>query len=314
MRPCRVRPRHVREFLRRRLGPGIGRISRIRHGNWSLAFLVDRHDRPLVVRFGASDEDFAKDVVVAGHAARTFPVPRLIETGRVFDGFYAISEYITGVHLDELDAHELRRVLPDLLANLDAVRRLDLAATVGFGDWSADGNARHPTWRSYLLDIAVDRPADRTYGWRRRLAASRFGTAVFDECVRRFEALVPDGPEDRSLVHGDLLNYNVLIQRDRVAGLLDWGWAKHGDFLYDIARLCFWACDYPRWQDVDFRAEARRHYTSVGVDVPGFDERLRCYQVHTGLLSQVHRAFRGEWAQFDAIGRRTLEVAGARAR
>jgi hygromycin-B 4-O-kinase len=309
-----VGPRQVRAFLNSRVGPDLGRIIRIRHGHWSRAFLVHRDGGPLVVRFSANDSDFAKDAAVAGHTARAFPVPTVIETGRAFDGFYAISEHITGVHLDDLDGNQLRRALPDLLTTLDTVRRLDLNAINGFGDWGADGQAPYPTWRAYLLDVGTDRPTDRTTGWRRRLAASAFGTTMFDDCLRRFETLVHECPEHRYLVHGDLLNYNVLLHADRVAALLDWGWAKHGDFLYDIARLCFWSADYPRWGAIDFAAAAWQHYRVTGTDVPGFAERLRCYQVHVGLLSQVHRAFRGQWARFDVISRRTLDIARANGR
>jgi hygromycin-B 4-O-kinase len=305
-----VRPDQVREFLRERFGAQADRVTRIEHGHWSSAFVFDRGRRRLVVRFGAGDADFRKDMLVARHGSRTFPVPELIEIGEAFGGNYALSEYIEGCHVDDIDVMDLRRVLPDLFATLDRVRDLDLSGTVGYGDWRGDdGNADHPTWRSYLLDVGSDRPAARTAGWRRRLAGSTVGTALFDDTCRAFERLVDGVPEGRHLVHGDILNYNTLVSKGAVAALLDWGWAKYGDFLYDVARLCFWAADYPRWRGVDFPAEALAHYRATGAEVPGFEHRLRCYQVHVGLSAQVHRAFRGQWVWMEAIGRRTLELA-----
>ena len=56
-----------------------------------------------------------------------------------------------------------------------------------------------------------------------------------------------------------------------------------GDFLYDLAWLCFWQPWYPAWQRIDFEQEARRHYDAIGLDVPHFEERLCCCQLHIGL-------------------------------
>jgi hygromycin-B 4-O-kinase len=305
-----VSPAQVREFLAERYERAVGEVRPIAHGHWSRAFVFDWAARRLVVRFSAGDADFAKDKVIARYRSRTFPVPELLEMGVAFGGSYAISEYVGGTHLDDVDIVDLRRVLPDLLTTLDRVRGVDVSATSGFGDWRGeDGNAGHPTWRSYLLAVGADPPAARTSGWRRRLAGSAIGTALFDQARAAFEYLVDDVPETRYLVHGDILNYNTVVSGGRVAALLDWGWAKYGDFLYDIARLCFWAGDYPRWHGVDFRAEALAHYRAAGVDVRDAERRLRCYEVHVGLSAQVHRAFRGQWARLDVIGARTLALA-----
>jgi hygromycin-B 4-O-kinase len=203
----------------------------------------------------------------------------------------------------------MREVLPALFAALDAARLVDLSASVGYGAWGADGTAPHPTWQAALLDVASDRPTDRTHGWRERLAASATGLGPFEEAFGRLQDLIDYCPENRHLVHSDLLNYNVLVSGDRIAAVLDWGCSMYGDFLYDLAWLCFWAPWYPAWRAIDFRREAARHYESIGLAVPHFEERLRCYQVHIGLGAQAYTAFRGRWAQMDATVRRTLEVA-----
>ena len=301
--------KEIHAFLRNCLDCDIEEIVRVEHGHWSQAFTFNCHYGRLVVRFSVTDENFRKDLSVADHGARTFPVPRIIDIGHAFDGFYAISERVVGVHMDELGGERMRWVLPDLLANLDAIHGLDISATSGFGEWRPDGNASHVSWRAYLLDVGVDRPANETHGWRRRMLAVGFPTTLFDETLGLLETLVDGCREYRCLIHGDILNYNVLVSGSRVAGLLDWGWAKYGDFLYDLARLCFWAPDYPDWRSIDFRAVALRHYRRSGVDISDFDERLRCYQVHVGLLAQVHGAFHGQWSRMGTIARRTRELA-----
>ena len=203
----------------------------------------------------------------------------------------------------------MRALLPSLFAALDTTRLADLSGTTGYGAWDADGTAPYPSWRAALLDVANDRPTDRIHGWRERLEASPVGAGPFEEAYRHLLALAARIPEERHLIHSDLLHYNVLVQGDRITGVLDWGCGLYGDFLYDLAWLCFWQPWYPAWKGIDFQAEAARHYASIGLDVPRFEERLRCCQIHIGLAGQAYQAYAGEWKDLQATAQRTLDVA-----
>jgi hygromycin-B 4-O-kinase len=296
-------------FLVARFGPDVSAVSSIGRGEWSKAYAFRRAGSDYVVRFSALQEDFAKDRLAARHGSRDLPIPRIVEVGEALGGFYAISDRASGGYLDALGQAEMRAVLPALFAALDAARRVDLSAAVGYGIWGADGTAPHPTWQAALVDAANDRPTDRTHGWRERLAASPTGSGPFEEAIGHLRALVAYAPEERHLIHSDLLNYNVLVSGDRITAVLDWGCSMYGDFLYDVAWLCFWSPWYPAWHGIDFGREAARHYESIGLDVPHFEERLRCCQVHIGLGGQAYSAFKGRWADLEATARRTLEVA-----
>jgi len=83
----------------------------------------------------------------------------------------------------------------------------------------------------------------------------------------------------------------------------------YGDFLYDLAWRCFWQPWYPAWQRIDFREEATRHYTAIGLDMPDFEARLRCCQIHIGLAGQAYMAYAGNWTDLQGTARRTLAVA-----
>ena len=272
-------PSQAMAFLARRFGDGVRDVSPIGHGEWSRAFTFRHDEADCVVRFSALAEDFAKDRLAARYASLTLPIPAVIEMGEAFGGFYAISKRATGDYLDDLDAARLRALLPALFAALDTARQVDLSHTTGFGLWGADGNAPHSTWRDALLDVAHDRPVDRAHGWRERLAASATGSEPFAEAFAHLETLVADCPEARHLVHSDLLNLNVFVQDDRISAVIDWGCSLFGDFLYDLAWFLFWAPWYPAWQSIDFQAEAARHFAAIGLAVPQFNERLRCYQI-----------------------------------
>ena len=296
-------------FLVARFGRAVGAVPRIGQGEWSKAYAFRHAGSDYIVRFSGLQEDFLKDRLAAGYGSRDLPIPQVIEVGEAFGGFYAISQRAFGTYLDTLGQAQMRELLPALFAALDAARLVDLSASVGYGIWGTDGAAPHPTWQAALLDVANDGPTDRLHGWRERLAASPTGSGPFAEALGYLRALVEYAPEERHLIHSDFLNYNVLVSGDRISAVIDWGCSMYGDFLYDLAWFCFWLPWYPAWRGIDFRREAAHHYASVGLDVPHFEQRLRCYQVHIGLRDQAYNAFKGRWAELDATARRTLEVA-----
>lgn len=308
-RPSAVDAAGVTTFLAGRFGPDVHGIASIGYGEWSRAFAFRHAGAAYVVRFGAHPDDFAKDRLAARFASPDLPIPAVTEVGDAFGGYYAIAERAFGDYLDALDEEPMRATLPSLFAALDAARRVDLSATSGYGGWDETGTGAHPNWRAALLDVANDRPTARVHGWRARLAACPTGCGAFDEAYGVLQDLVAFCPNERHLIHSDLLHYNVLVADGRITAVLDWGCSLYGDFVYDLAWLIYWAPWYPAWAGIDFRAATKRHLAEIGLDVPHLDERLRCYQIHMGLDSQAYNAFRGNWAGVEATARRTLAVA-----
>jgi hygromycin-B 4-O-kinase len=285
-------------------------ISPIAHGEWSHAFSFATGGTAYIIRFSTLDEDFRKDQLAARFTAPALPIPRMLEVGQAFDGFYAISERAVGRFLDVLDAEQMGRTLPSLFAAIDEMRRSDTSGSSGFGLWDACGQAPHASWRDALLAIGTDTPGTRITGWRRRLEHSPTGAEPFDTAFDRLAKLSADLPDARHLLHADLLNYNVLIQGERVAAVLDWGAAMYGDWIFDVAWLIFWQPWYQAWSGIDFEAEATSYFASTGADVSDFGVRLRCCEIAIGLDNQAYCAFKGEsrWPQLEAVARRTIEL------
>jgi hygromycin-B 4-O-kinase len=296
-------------FLVARLGRDVSEVSPIGHGEWSRAYAFRSGGTEYIVRFSALDEDFRKDRIATRYSSPALPIPAVVEIGETGGGFFAISKRVPGGFLDELDEDQMRGMLPALFAALDAARRVDLPASTGYGSWDADGNAPHRSWRAALLAIADDRPGERTHGWRERLVASPTGSGPFDEALAHLDALTPECARERHLIHCDLLNYNVLVEDGRISAVIDWGCAMYGDFLYDLAWFAFWSPWYPAWREIDFRSEATRHFSSIGLTVPRFEERLICCQIHIGLAAQAYNAFKERWDALEETARRTIEVA-----
>ena len=286
-------------------------VLRVGLGEWSTAFYFRSAERDFVVRFSALDEDFLKDQRMMRFASSSLPIPRLLETGKALDGYYAISERMYGEFFERSDKATMQRLLPSLFAMLDACRGVDVSTTGGFGIWRADGNAAHQTWQAALLSLGVDEPTSRTHGWRARLRESDVGQRAFDAGYEQLEQLIAACPNERYLLHSDLLYFNVLVADNQISAVLDWGSSMYGDFLWDLAWITFWQPWYPSWSAVDIRSAAREHYASIDLAVPNIAERMRCYELAIGLDGLAYQAFAGHFDSLAWTSRRVMSLVRA---
>ena len=304
-----VDPRTVLAFLKERFRHDVesGSIEPTGHGEWSRAFYFCVADgAEYVVRFSARDEDFLKDQFATRFASARLPMPRLLEVGPALDGYYAISERVRSEFIENRDAPAMQRLLPWLFEVLDACRVADLSATTGFGLWGGDGVGRHASWRDVLLKFAIDSPTNRTFGWQQQLPRSAVGQRAFEAAYRRLTTLVDACPNQRHLLHSDLLNFNVLVQNDRISAVLDWGSSMYGDFLWDLAWFTFWQPWYRSWSALDLRQAARAHYSKIGLAVPNYSERMHCCELAIGLDGLAYQAYAGHWDNLAWTARRLL--------
>jgi hygromycin-B 4-O-kinase len=296
----------VQAFLEERFGGRAGRIAPAGRGEWSVAYAFRCDGEDYVVRFGLERADFEKDRLATAFSSSELPVPRVLEVGEALGTHYAISERVAGTFLETLDEAGMRAVLPSLLAALDAARLVDVAGSTGFGSFDAAGDAAYASWQEALLAVGYEEHGGRIGGWPERLDSSPVGGTPFEEALACLRELAPRLPNDRHLTHNDLLNRNVFVADGAISAVIDWGCAMWGDFLYELAQFTFWAPWFPAWRAVDFAGEAQRHYEGIGLDVPGFAERLRAYEIHIGLAGCAYNAFRERWDELEATTRRTL--------
>lgn len=286
-----------------------GRASGVRllaAGEWSRAYACLLDGREAVIRFGDHVEDFHKDKVMAARGSVRLPIPRVHQIGFAGDGFFAVSERVHGRPLDDLDATGMRRVLPSLLAALDATREIDVTASKGYGVWAPDGTAPAANWPRALL--AVSGETTRVPGWRAALAASPAGGNLFDQAYAKLRELAKSLPDGRHLIHGDLLNRNVLVKGADIAAVIDWGNSLCGDWLYDAAWLIYWWPYYPQWRDIDIAAELEEHWRRKGTLPADRHHRLRAYLLHIGLDAMAYTAYRGRWDDLSRIARQTADL------
>jgi hygromycin-B 4-O-kinase len=275
-------------------------------GEWSRAYGFVLDGRDVVIRFGDHVEDFRKDQVMAAHSSAALPIPAVIEIGAAGDRYFAVSERAAGQQLDGLGGAGMRAVLPGLLAALDAVRDIDVSGTQGYGIWAPDRSGPAASWAQALL--AISQETARVRGWRAARAASPVGIRPFDQGYARLRELAAGLPDQRYVIHGDLVNRNVLVQAARITAVIDWGNALYGDWPYDAAWLIFWWPWFPRWQGIDITAELERHWEQHGGLPPGLHHRIQACLVHIGLDAMAYNAYRSRWDDLTRVASQVSEL------
>lgn len=285
----------------RRLGHNVREVVPLSGGLWSAAFAFQESGGDYVVRFHERRDDLEKDHYAERWARSGLRIPHMVEIGDMPVGAYGISERVNGGPIDELDEAGMRELLPVLFGTLELLREADISTTHGYGLWHGDGDASYSSWRASLLD------EDWIEGASTRLRATPIGAYAFDAGISAMRALLGYANDERHVVHNDLLNYNVLLDRNGIV-LLDWGASIYGDFLYDWALLAFWWPWYrARWGGIDMDAEIAEHFRAAGV--PHFAERLLLCEIHIGVHHIAFQAQRGMWDNAQWTAARTVALA-----
>lgn len=135
----------------------------------------------------------------------------------------------------------------------------------------------HPTWSDYLL-LNLDDHVAACHATGALTSAEAAATrAAFVEA----EVLLAAAPS--VLLHGDLSNRNVLVERGRIGTLLDWEDSLAGDPVFDIAG---WGSFVGNHQRRDIFLEGYRTVATLPTD---FELRYWLYYLRIMLAKTVHR-------------------------
>jgi aminoglycoside phosphotransferase (APT) family kinase protein len=88
---------------------------------------------------------------------------------------------------------------------------------------------------------------------------------------------VQNGPR---LLHNDLHPKNILLDRGRFSGVIDWECSQFGEADFELCHFIHW-CLYPPRPDIDYRPFLGALFQAAPTcaQVPGLAERLTIYQV-----------------------------------
>lgn len=302
-------------FLEQRFGPtpAISSVAPLGAGAWSVAYIFVRDGQRWVIRWSDLSDNFARDRFAARFARDGLPIPPITDFGRDERGFFAISPFAEGSDFEELPASLLMALLPSLLGLFRALRRVDLSGTAGFGIWDGSGDGLSPSWHAFLLDDKDASAGSLIRGWRARLASSPcsgLGTGAYDALWQRFAPLVARCPNERRLVHSDLLNHNVLARDGRITAVLDWGSSLYGDPLWDVAWFAFYEPWFPHFARIGLVQRLLEDFVAdPAANTADIEARLLCYQLAIGLDSIAYNASRENWPNAREAAERALSLA-----
>ncbi len=276
-------------------------------GDWSQAFFFESDGLSKVIRFSQANEDFLKDKFTHRFNSPNLPIPQVEEVGKAFDGYYAISPKIEGEMIDNLSKEKMQLLVPDILSLFNALRTTDLSGTTGYGGWDSQGTGSSSGWQEFLTSVNQYDPTSRV-DWRAGLASRPETNQLFDTVYQAMIALLKYCPEERHLIHNDLLHFNLLTKHSKIVGVIDWGCSLYGDFLYDLAMFDLWQFYYPSMVGIDWKGVAKKYFDDLGVNLPNFEERLRCYQCHLALDAIKYTVFKNNEKDLSLIANRILEI------
>lgn len=273
-------------------------------GYWSAAFGYVAGGRELVFRVGTQPDGFAMDWQAHAFARPGLPIPEVLEVGEAFGVAYAISTRFHGRFLETLHPNEAEAARPAVLELFDALRAVPAESTAP-ARWFG-GDAEGSTWRGWLRDSLVDDPRLTVSGWRTTIAADAELDELYRSAERAVEDLLPGCRERRELVHGDLLNRNVLMSEDAsgVSAVYSWKCSVRGDGLYDVAWCTFWSPWHPGIAALDLWP-AVRNLPSTGDDAKA---RHHCYLLHIGLRHLAFHAWSGQQEEVAAVASRLADL------
>ena len=288
----------LRAFLRSQFDARADEVTMIGAGMFAQAYTFVVDGRAYVMRVNAWLDDFQKDVFAREHfASASLPIPKVVCVAQ-FDAtrYCCITERCASRTLRDNDNADDLPVVPSLFDTLDAIHRIDVSPSRGWGLADANGNGRFDSWSESLLTL-FNHKFD--YDWTTIKRQPFFDKGLFDEIFQAMRQLLSYCPIDRCLIHRDYGFDNVVADGSRVTGVLDWAEFGYGDFLYDVAYLDFFSQNIP-YGDL-WRARSK----SI---IPHFEERMRCYMLYNGLHDMAIAATVGNERSYIRGRERTRSV------
>lgn len=284
----------------------VERIERATSGVSNRCFIVNE---TRVIRFNTVDVAVRKfeneRVAYELLAGSDVPVPSVVAldtSRRVVPYDYIVLTRLAGMNLAEsgqtLEAGRIRRLAWEAGTTLALLHALTFPA---FGKLRELESPRFHTWPSYFDDYA-----------RRYLdAAGRFG--LLDDALRaRLEGVLSRSHDllarvgQGALVHSDYHYENILQDKGRLTGILDFEWALSGDPSYD-----FMAAGERERQLPGSEAAFVAGYQSIRALDAEHDRRVARYRLFLGVETAVMHARRGDAPGAQSAMREMMDLLAA---
>jgi Ser/Thr protein kinase RdoA (MazF antagonist) len=221
-------------FVARELGCGVGRVARVDAFAANVVYEVDAGGRQLFVKASPSHDALRAEAWACARGADVgCAAPAVFALGRL-----DTSTSMSAIIMSRVAGQPIAAGHPALRQVGIGLRRLHDLRLPGFG-WLGEAvwdeadafSFAHSSWLDFLHDICAN---------VRRLAGRYVcATAAAEAAAAAIEAQADTlaHTDVGALCHGDLKPAHILVDGDRLSGVIDWGDAVAGDPAWDIARF-----------------------------------------------------------------------------
>jgi aminoglycoside phosphotransferase (APT) family kinase protein len=189
-------------------------------------------------------------------AARSVPIPPLLERGTVDNYSCLFYEFATGEWPPSVDSSLARQMLALIDRQRDAARQPDTQWPARLNTMITDGDATIDTTPKNLQKHPT-------------------GRAILREAHSALQACDPHHLHTSDVVHGDCAPENVLVHEGQITAVVDWEQACYGDAAFDLAGLIYAAIH------AQVPPDAWRLYTHI------YAVRYASWAINTEMESQV---------------------------
>jgi len=266
----------------------------LKGGEWSAAYKFDFNGQSFIIRLSHTDENFCRDKVAAAWSSPDLPIPQILKLEQYKEQYYAISSFFPGEAFEEISIADLEKTIPSFLSMMRALQTTQLGSVKGFGSLTSDGNGRFNSWAEALLAVGDDSPGSLVYGWKKALSEFPDAQYKFEQFYEQLGKLVVFCPEEKGVVHSDLIHQNLLVHNHKISALIDWGCAKIGDPVHDLALIAYFEPWFPAFTAVNLVRRMQEAYLELSPkNHKNFDKRMMAYQIHWALDNMAYCAYRG---------------------
>ena len=226
-------------------------VGRATSGESGAYLIAGRSGLKSILKFGRGAEFKPQSAADVTHLLRGlgYPAPRYICVGTYDGERYAVQELMPGTLLRD------RELTPRILEQLIGINRMQRGQASAAGD----------VWMAELRRSVIAGLGDYC-----RIDAMQTHSARSAELLALLQRIVVENQNafcaTDDIVHWDFHSGNILVEGNRVTGVIDWDGLRAGDASFDLATLLFYLYPHREARDV-LRDEALAHSNAGAIKV-----------------------------------------------
>lgn len=270
----------IKEMLRRLFGNETIELIPVDRGNVkNVSFFTHKNTEYVLSLSESNKANFHNKYLSELLMKNNINIKKLISSGYYNEFYYEIHTKIVGETLRDISGERFYKLLPKIALNLKKINCIDISNCEGFGWFDENGQGAYASLQDFLQGFFHEKQSGYWKNWYELFEGDILDRDIFQNLYDTMLAMSKYCEGRRYLVHGDFHLGNIIMDDDKITGIIDWDNAMYGDFIYDIATL---QGTLPQYNIAEMFKE---YYEANNTRIPYFDERFKCMSLCKGLDS-----------------------------